>query len=259
VDRLVEDLDRQTFQDFELLLSIGVHPNGRARNVGARETRGDYLVFIDDDVRLGHEHLLDNLLKALREHPDIGLVGASQQLPPWSTALQRRMADQLPRSRFPVVDRFTETDMVTHMCLALRRAVWDEVGGESDTLVRGTDPDLRYRVRAAGYRVGVVPDTWAYHPMPAGMRKLLRAWYSAGQGAASVFLESPEMVIDAPDSFQERGTYRRTFSRRVLDAAARTARAVLDGQEIRLICQAAYGAGYVAEVLNRAVRLRLPA
>jgi len=251
VGRLIEDIERQTLEDFELLLVIGVSPNGRARNVGAEQARGHYLIFIDDDVRLGHQRVLEQLVDALQRYPEFGLVGPSQQIPTDSTWLQLRMAEQLPRTRFPVVEAYTESDMVSHLCLALRREVWDEVGGESDTLIRGTDPDLRLRVRQAGYRVVVVPRTWAYHPMPGSLRELLRAWFSAGAGSAEVFLNSPDLVIDAPDSFQETASFQRPFRRRIIDASRRVLKAAVCAQEIRLLCQCAYGLGYVIHVLNR--------
>jgi glycosyltransferase involved in cell wall biosynthesis len=248
---LIRDLEGQSFQDFELLVVVGVSPNGRSRNVGAAAARGSYLIFIDDDVRLGHAGILEALLTALAQHEEFGLVGPSQRIPPDSTWLQHRMARQLPRTRLPVVEDFEESDMVSHMCLALRRSVWDEVGGESDTLVRGTDPDLRLRIRSAGYRIVVVPRTWAYHPMPQSLKRLLELWFSAGAGAADVFFTAPELVIDVPNSFDAPTTYRRTFRQRVADAAWCVIKSALRAQEIRFLCQSAYAFGYLQRIVQR--------
>jgi len=248
---LIEDLEQQTFQDFELLVVVGVTPNGHARNVGAAVARGAVLICIDDDMRLGHERVLELMVKALNEHPEFGVVGISDQIPPDASWLQRRMAAQIPRSLFPIVDDFVDSDMVSHHCLALRRAVWDEVGGESDTLVRGTDPDLRYRIRKAGYRVVIVPQTWGYHPHPKTLSGLMRQWYKQGAGAADVFLTEPHMAIDTPDSFQEKESYRRSFPRRVSDSIGRLLATIFKAQEISLLCQAAYALGYITHVMDR--------
>ena len=250
---LIEDIEQQSFQDFELIVVVGVRPNGRSRNVGAAPARGSALICIDDDMRLGHNRIFERLLAALNEHPEFGLVGISDQIPPDSTWLQRRMARQLPRNYFPIVDEFVDSDMVSHHCLALRRSVWDEVGGESDTLVRGTDPDLRLRIRGAGYRVVIVPQTWGYHPQPKSLRELLRMSYKYGAGAAEVFLTAPEMAIDTPDAFRESESYRRPFARRVVQSAGRLLEAVVKAEDIRLLSQAAYGAGYLTYVVDRKV------
>ena len=248
---LIDDIERQTFQDFELIVVVGVRPNGRARNVAAVEARGSFLVCIDDDMRLGHDRILERLVVAMSEHPEFGLVGISDQIPPRATWLQRRMARQLPRNYFPIVDDFVDSDMVSHHCLALRRSIWDEVGGESDTLVRGTDPDLRFRIRRAGYRVVIVPQTWGYHPMPRSLRELLRMWFKQGAGAAEVFLTEPQMAIDTPDAFQESASYHRPFPRRVAQAGGALLMAAAKAEDIRLLCQAAYGLGYLNHVLQR--------
>jgi predicted HicB family RNase H-like nuclease len=127
------------------------------------------------------------------------------------------------------------------------------VGGESDTLVRGTDPDLRFRVRSAGYRVVMVPHTWGYHPQPKTLKELLRMWFKQGAGAAQVFLTEPEMVIDTPDAFEEGESYRRPFTRRVVDSIGRIASAAARAQEISLLCQVAYVAGYLSHAVDRKV------
>jgi len=67
VEKLLTDLEQQTVQDFEILMPIGIKPNGKARNEGVRKAKGRYLVCIDDDVRLGHERVIENLLAPLLE------------------------------------------------------------------------------------------------------------------------------------------------------------------------------------------------
>ena len=43
VSRLVEDIRKQSFQDYELILVKGESPNGHARNVGVRKAKGEIL------------------------------------------------------------------------------------------------------------------------------------------------------------------------------------------------------------------------
>lgn len=249
LELLLQDLALQSIGDFEILVVEGVLPNGRARNAGAADAGGRYLVFIDDDVRLGHPDVLANLVNALSANPALGLTGPSQLPPPGATRFQRAAARQLPRSLFPMVDRLTDTDMVTHMCLAIPAELWREVGGEHDDLVRGTDPDLRDRVRRSGRRVAVAPGTWAYHPPPQDFVSLLRSSWRGGRGAAWVRRHHPEAAFDVPGGiFSGRAPVRGSWYRAVR-FFARLAGESLSGRFLATASDIAYAAGYLSFLL----------
>ena len=50
VPRLLESIEAQTFQDFEVHLVKGVAPQGKAINEGAARAQGDILLIVDDDM-----------------------------------------------------------------------------------------------------------------------------------------------------------------------------------------------------------------
>jgi GT2 family glycosyltransferase len=91
-----------------------------------------------------------------------------------------------------VVDELLETNPdpphyyceVTTTCCAMRRAVFDEAGGFSEELVRGVDTEFFVRLRRLGYRLVLVPHTWAWHPAPATLGALLRKHFLYGVGHA---------------------------------------------------------------------------
>lgn len=251
VERLLADVDGQSLRDVEVLVVTGIRPNGRARNVGAARARGRYLVFVDDDVRLGHRKVLANLVSALGADPGLGLVGPSQLVPPLATAFERRAARHLRRSVFPVVDRLTETDMVTHACLAIPADLWRAIGGEHDELVRGTDPDLRARVRAAGRRVAVVPSTWAYHPPPSSFGAMVRSAWRGGRGAAWVRRHHPGLAYDVPEGRFAGSSRVRRVPYRVARFAVRIVGGLVTGRVLLVASDLAYAAGYVSLLLAR--------
>lgn len=246
---LLSDLDGQTLTEKEVLVVRGVRPNGRARSVGAARARGRYLVFVDDDVRLGHAGVLADLVDALEGDATLGLVGPSQLPPPLATPFQLAVAGQLPRMRFPVVDRLVETDMVTHMCLAIPADLWRDIGGEHHDLVRGTDPDLRDRVRRVGRKVAVVPMTWAYHPPPASLGALLRSSWRGGRGAAWVRRHHPDLAFDVPEgAFAGPASVRgRVF--RLGRFGSRLVGSLLKGRFLLVLADLAYAAGYASFLL----------
>ena len=199
VAALQVSISRQTLLPHEIEVIIDVQPNGRARNQGVAHTRGGFLVFVDDDAILGHEHVLANLLAPLLTDPTIGVTGASRLLPLEASAWQKWVAREVPRIENPVVETPLETNPdpptyyceVTTTCCAMRRAVFEQAGGFSETLVRGVDSEFFVRVRRLGYRLLLVPQTWAYHPAPPNLKALLRKHFLYGAGHAQEVRADP--------------------------------------------------------------------
>jgi glycosyltransferase involved in cell wall biosynthesis len=175
VKTLIDSLKAQTVKNIEIIISKNERPNGHARNVGIAPASPSsrWYAFFDDDVRLGDDKVLENLRKAV-EDPGIGLAGVSQLPPPESSWKQKWIGYDLGKAKFPVQETMVDTEMATHAGMACRREVWEQMGGETETLVTGTDTDLRDRLRKAGYRVVVVPRTWVFHPLPDRFSKVLQ-------------------------------------------------------------------------------------
>ena len=186
------DARRQSRPPEEVIVVAGVRPNGRARNDGVRRTAATVLVFVDDDARLGDEGLIERLIAPLAD-PAIGVTGSAKLLPPDAPPFQRRVAREVPRIEHAVVKAPLETNPpldrhgyseITTTCAAMRRAVWEEVGGFDEHLLRGVDTEFLRRMRKRGYRMVLVPDTWVWHPAPATLWALVRKHYLYGIGFA---------------------------------------------------------------------------
>lgn len=223
VTRLSGSLQGQRLVPVEIELIVGVQPNGRARNMGVARTTGDVLVFVDDDAVLGHERVIENLVEPLNRDLTIGVTGASKLIPPDSSWFQRWIAREVPRIEHPVVHEPLETNPepennyyceVTTTCCAMRRDVFEEVGGFNEELIRGVDTEFLTRVHWYGYRILLVPDTWVYHPAPPNLRALLRKHFLYGIG------HSQEVRLDPT---RGRGNFFRTRWQALLFILFRTA------------------------------------
>jgi hypothetical protein len=192
VGRLREAIARQTVAPLEVIVPTGVSPNGRARNVAVRKARGDMLILIDDDITIGHDRVFESLLAPFSSRTDAGMTGTAVLMPPDQGWVGRRYG----RARgveSPVVRALTDSDKVQHACLAIPTDLYKRVGWESDDLITGTDDDLRQRVRAAGYRLYVVPGTWVYHRMPDRFGQVLRKGFTSGLGSAYALRVHPAL------------------------------------------------------------------
>ena len=246
VPRLLESVARQTFTDFEVTLVKAVSPQGKAINEGAAEARGEILIVLDDDSRLADDTVFETLVRVLDDDPTIGMAGASIVLPPESNAFQRRAALQFPRFNTPVVDTVVDSDFACHGCCAMRTEVFHAVGGEREDIIRGLDPDLRVRLRHAGFRVVLAPNARIYHPLPGSWSKLLRMFFRNGYGSAYAQKFQPESVYETHEQLSDQTFQPRTsLAFRTLRFPGRLIRALAQGKLQRFGAYVAYGLGYL--------------
>lgn len=246
VPRLRESIARQTFTDHEVIVVAGVRPQGRAINQGVARAHGGLIAIVDDDSELADPDTLARLVATVDGDPAIGMAGASIVVAPDATPFQRRAAAQFPRFQTPVVDRVTDSDLACHGCCVIPRALFDAVGGEREDIVRGLDPDLRVRLRAAGYRVVLAPGARIHHPMPDGWRALVRTFFRNGHGSAYAYKFQRDSVYETHEALDSAGFQpRSTLARRIARFPLRLARAAAAGQGLRLAAYTAYAAGYL--------------
>ncbi len=257
---LDRDLRRQRFRNFEVVQVVGDTRQGRAINRAARLSRGAYLLTLDDDTVLPHPDTFGRVVSVLERDPTVGIAGASTMPPPGCSAFQRIALRQIPRAYFPVLRKTVDSDMAQHGCMAVRRKIFEAVGGEDEELVRGLDPLLRYKVRQLGYRVVIAAGAWISHPLPDNLGALIRRFFRNGRGSAFAQLRHPERVIELSDGFRRnRFTPRRPLWYRAARYLLRLYVACLELQVVRIAVSAAYLAGYIYETAASKARRFLPA
>lgn len=251
LEGLISDLRNQSFQALEVLIVHQVSPQGRAINLGVSQAQGEFLLVMDDDSRMGHSQVIENLREVLRRDPAIAMAGASIISPEEANLFQKMAAKQFPRFQMPVVRELIDSDLPCHGCVLFQKKAFVEVGMERDDILRGLDPDLRVRFRKAGYRVVLVPDTWACHPLPATFGKFIQTFFRNGYGSAYLQKVHPELCYDTDESIQnDQFVPKRSFLYRVVRYPFRLAKALITFQWIRLLGYAVYVAGYAAGFLH---------
>ena len=251
VPRLIEKLKEQDIGPFEIILSIAESPNGHARNLGADAAQGDLLVFIDDDVLLGEDDLLQKLTAPFSEVDNIGLTGVSQLLPPYAGWFQRWAAGQIPRSTSPIVENLTDSDMVATMCLAIPRDLFYRIGKMDDYMLAGIDPDLRHRVREAGYRVVVVPQAWAYHPSPDTLYALVRYAFKKGGYTAWQYRFARNQMYDCPEGHTGEFKPQTTLPYRIMRKILRLLNEMIRLKPVGVVYDICYIVGYLHGLVRK--------
>jgi O-antigen biosynthesis protein len=150
---------------------------GAMNNAGVRESQGEIVLLLNNDTDVVSPDWLHEVVsQSLR--PEVGVIGAKLlyhdrtiqhaglTLGPDGHAFHRFR--HVPGDHAGYRDELVtvrNVSAVTGACLAMRRAVFDEVGGieEQNLAVTWSDVDLCYRVRAAGYRVICTPFAQLFH------------------------------------------------------------------------------------------------
>ena len=248
---LLHDLKQQSVKEMEILIVKGISPQGKAINQGVRLAKGEILVIIDDDSRLGHARVLENLIAVIRQDPTVGMVGASIVPSERENGFQRLAAKQFPRFGMPVMKEVTESDLPGHPCVAFPKEVFIKAGMEREDILRGLDPDLRVRIRKAGYRVVLAPETWAHHPLPPTLPRFIRTFLRNGYGSAYLQVMHPEINYDT-DEAVDSGNFvaKHSFFYRALRYPGRLLKSLLSFQWLRLLGYTVYIVGYLGGYLR---------
>jgi len=139
----------------------------RARNLAAKQARGDWLVFVDAHIRVPPDWWRS--LERAIERPGVGaaapgVAGMRKGQPPGfgltfrGPGLDVRWHDKVSERPFPSL-------ILPGCCMAVRRDVFDAVGGWDVGMygIGGNDNEFCVRLWLMGYRLLVTPDVVIRH------------------------------------------------------------------------------------------------
>lgn len=172
------------------------HMMVKSRNIGAKEAKGELILFIDDD-NIVNEKMIDNLCSAAGKYPDFGIFGPemcyankkpymdSQKFNFFTGITTRKIVPQKERKeRRPLVnflDKFLvsnfntrearqeiyETDGIPNVFM-VRKEVFKNCGYFDERLIQTfTEMDFSLHVGKIGYKSGIVPSAKTYHQIKA--------------------------------------------------------------------------------------------
>jgi len=163
-----------------------------SRNQGLEAAAGRLIVVMDNDVVIRQRSWARKMIEALRERPDVGIVGPKLlfAFPPY--VVQCAGAGVSPTGRVdfigrgqpsgtPELNRVREVQACISACWMMPRKIPDELGGFDEIFnpVQFEDIDYCYRVRRAGYRILYLPTVEMYHfeNVTTGMSPTLNSTY----------------------------------------------------------------------------------
>jgi GT2 family glycosyltransferase len=160
-------------------------PAGAKRNDGAALSKGDILVFIDDDVIVTRDWL-PNLIKDL--DGSIAEVGGPNLTPPDDTFLAKCagyvLSSPLGSGGIRYGNAWREKAFVNHnpSCnIAVRKSAYQEIGGFREDFWPSEDVEFDNRLLAAGYKIVYEPEAVVYHRRKDTVKKFFWQIFNYGK------------------------------------------------------------------------------
>lgn len=155
-------------------------PPGRMRNIGAREARGGYLCFLDDDCQ-APENLLEHMAYILQTREQVGAVGC--RVVAWDATFWNRCADQALFTAFQS-RKAGVTAGLGSAALAVRRDAFAAAGCFDEELMASEDWDFSLKLRERGWLCWFTPEIEVRHDHRRGsFQTILRAAWQYGRAS----------------------------------------------------------------------------
>ena len=217
VDELLESLNKQTYQDFEVLLiedgssikcdlvaqkySQGLNiryyfkdNSGRSetRNYGMEKAKGDYFVFFDSDCVIPPFYF-EKIKKTLEKNYTDSYGGpdkADESFSNLQKAISFSMTSFLTTggirgSKGTKMEKFVPRTFN----MGFSKEVYEAVGEFKDMF--GEDIDLSLRIRNKGYTCQLIADAFVYHKRRIDLRSFYRQVHVFGMARISLYLIHP--------------------------------------------------------------------
>lgn len=143
----------------------------KSRNIGARRSKGEYILFIDDD-NIIDKNMIHLLLEAANKNPDFGLFGPSMYYYSTRTKyLDYQKIDLFTGKTNGLIDKtkknIVESDGIPNVFM-VRSNVFKEYGYFDEDLVQTfTEPDFSFKISQFGIKAGIYKKAITYHKIKA--------------------------------------------------------------------------------------------
>jgi GT2 family glycosyltransferase len=142
-------------------------------NNAARQARGEYIVFLNNDANV-QKGWLESLVKTLEKDKTVGMAGSKLVYPDGklqeagAIVWRDGSAWNYGRDRDPSLPEFNylkEADYVSGASIIIRKSLWDDIGGFDERYLPAysEDSDLAFELRKRGYKVVYQPASVVVH------------------------------------------------------------------------------------------------
>jgi len=160
--------------------------HGATRSLGARQAKGDTLVYLTQDALPYNQYAIENIIKPLKCDRSVGAAFGRQLASPGASVL----AEHLRLFNYPDTSRLTTLDdrdtcgiktaFLSNSFAAYRKSVLEEIGYFKSGLVFGEDTHAGARILLKGYKIAYVAEAMALHSHNYTIGQDFRRYFNMG-------------------------------------------------------------------------------
>lgn len=177
IDKTCECI-KQFFPQVLLIESSSNLGFGKANNLGAKRTKGEFLVFLNPDTILTEFGNLEKLKNVLIENPEYGLIGPKlsfpdntyqktvRRLPTVWGAFKEYILNIKGAYDFydPQCTNLCEVESIVGACMIIRKDLFEEIEGfDEKYFLYFEDLELCRSVKNKGFKIGYLPEVEIKH------------------------------------------------------------------------------------------------
>ena len=166
------------FKKVKLVHELKKGPSA-ARNKGIKESTGEILLFLDDDLIIDKNYIME-IVNTFNENKKIMAVGGCahsyDQKSIISLSHEVRLMGYNPNRK-----GIFEVKTIPTMTFSTYKKIIDKIGYFDENLMGAEDYDLCLRIRNAGYKCVMNNKAIVYHHNPTNMKSLINRWFKYGK------------------------------------------------------------------------------
>jgi cellulose synthase/poly-beta-1,6-N-acetylglucosamine synthase-like glycosyltransferase len=161
----------------------------KARNLGAKNARGNILLFTDSDC-IADKDWVNEMLMPFIKKDVVGVQGRykTKQKTIIPTFIQMEI-----EQRYDKIEKNKHIDFIGSYSAAYRRDIFLKFGGfdESFRAASGEDPELSFRIADAGHKMVFNSKAIVYHTHPTSLSKYLKSRFHRGYWGRLLYKKHP--------------------------------------------------------------------
>lgn len=177
---LIESL-QQTVLPIRYLVAQKIGAN-IARNLGAKHTTSDIVLFIDDDCYIEDQDLLQKIIQYHATHQDVMVAGGRYMLPPGSSTLEKAYFEI---SNSWINQGYIDENFAFHLVggiVSYKRKIFDQnLFFDEGIIFGGAETEFHDRLQAAGFKTTLINNVCICHKPPLSIKSFIRKAYLQGK------------------------------------------------------------------------------
>ena len=138
----------------------------RSRNLGARNAKGEFVLFVDDDNEVD-TNMVESLISHLEKNPSVGLVGPTMYHKgsdlPYLTSQRINLFTGKTKGIISTVNKCSSSDGIPNVFMIRKRALEKNNYFDERIVQTFTEPDFAFAAREHGYKCEMILSAKTYH------------------------------------------------------------------------------------------------